>query len=479
MYRAAIPLLLTAIVAASGAVRSSDDPAPHLIADIDAGRDRYWQAAQSIWRLAELGFQEHKSSALLQDLLKSEGFTLEAGVAGMPTAFVASWGTGAPVVAILGEFDALPGLSQAAEPERKALADGGAGHGCGHHLFGVASAASAIALKRWLAAGSRQGTIRFYGTPAEEGGSGKVYMVRAGLFRDVDAAIAWHPGDRNSASPATTLANMSAKFRFTGTPSHAAGAPEKGRSALDGVEAMNHMVNLLREHVPQETRLHYVITKGGDAPNVVPGHAEVYHYVRHPEARVVREIFERVVNAARGAALGTDTTMAYEITGGVYNILPNETLSEVQDRHLRRVGGVQYDAAEQAFAAALREKLPPGGLPLGSQETVQKYATGTTGLGSTDVGDVSWTVPTVQVTTATWVPGTPAHSWQAVACGGTTIGLKGMLVAAKAMALMGADLFASPGLVQKARAELDGRRAGTTYQPLLGDRPPALDYRDR
>jgi aminobenzoyl-glutamate utilization protein B len=477
VHRVALAVTFGLVMSVGG--RAADDPGAALMKDIDARAARYRETALQIWGFAEVGFREEKSSALLQGLLKEAGFDIRTGVAGMPTAFIASAGSGKPVIAILGEFDALPGLSQAALPKRQVIADGAPGHGCGHHLFGTASAAAAIAVKNWMAASGAKGTLRFYGTPAEEGGSGKVYMVREGLFADVDAVVAWHPGDRNSASPASSLANISAKFRFTGVPSHAASAPDKGRSALDAVESMNYMVNMMREHLPQETRIHYVITKGGDAPNVVPGSAEVYYYARHPDVTELKPIFERIVNAAKGAALGTDTKMDYEVVHGVYSVLPNETLAAVQDRHLRRVGGVTWDATEQAFAEALRPLLPAGGLPLGSEREVQPYVTGGRGGASTDVGDVSWVVPTVQMTAATWVPGTPAHSWQAVACGGTSIGVKGMMVAARTMALTSAELLRDPALLQKAKAEHDKARAGFTYAPLLGNRKPALDYRDR
>src|SRR5690606_1582141 len=243
----------------------------------------------------------------------------------------ASYGRGEPVIGILAEFDALPGLSQDTVPERKPLAQLGPGHACGHHLFGTASVAAAIAVKDWLARTGRPGTVRVYGTPAEEGGGGKVYMVRAGLFADVDAVLHWHPGAANDASPSTNRANMSGKFRFHGVSAHASAAPERGRSALDGVEAMNHMVNLLREHVPQESRIHYVITAGGQAPNVVPDFAEVYYYARHPDPAVVAQIWERLVKAAEGAALGTGTRVEYEVLNGVYSLLPNEALARVMD----------------------------------------------------------------------------------------------------------------------------------------------------
>jgi aminobenzoyl-glutamate utilization protein B len=398
-------------------------------------------------------------------------------VAEIPTAFTAEWGNGKPVIAIIGEFDALPGLSQAAEPERRALQLEGAGHGCGHHLFGTASTAAAIAVKEWLTATRHGGTLRFYGTPAEEGGAGKVYMLRAGLFDDVDAVVTMHPGDRNAASASTNLANITGKFRFRGLSAHASAAPDRGRSALDGVEAMNAMVNLMREHVPSDARIHYVITNGGKAPNVVPDFAEVYYYARHNDMRVLDAIWERITNAARGAALGTGTTMELELTGAVWNVLPNSYLVGIMQKNLQSVGGFEYTPAERQFAEILRKSLEGDLPPIDSANQVFTPEPGIGGA-STDLGDVSWRIPTVQLTAATWVPGTPAHSWQAVAAGGTSIGVKGMLVAAKSMALTAVDLFSDPSHLQQARAEFDKRRGPTfKYSTRLADRKPALDYR--
>ncbi len=450
-----------------------------LVASIDERASHYAQVARQIWDLAEVGYQEVKSSALLQAELKAAGFTVEAGVAGMPTAFLASFGQGQPVIAMLAEFDALPGITQDAVPERKPLPHKDAGHACGHHLFGTGSTAAAIAVKDWLVRTGTPGTIRLYGTPAEEGGAGKVYMVREGLFRDVDAVLHWHAADRNDASPGSSLANKSAKFRFHGVSAHAAAAPERGRSALDGVEAMNYMVNLLREHVPEDTRIHYVITSGGAAPNVVPDFAEVFYYVRHPDPRQVAEIFDRVVKAAEGAALGTGTTVDYEIIHGIYAILPNEALARAMDERLRQVGGVTYSAEERAFAEVLRRALPPDAPPIEAAATIEPFAIKEAG-GSTDVADVSWVVPTTGLRAATWVPGTASHSWQAIAAGGTSIGTKGMLVAAKTLALTAADLFTNPSLLAKAQAEYRERVGPNfVYTPLVGNRPPPLDYRKR
>lgn len=462
--------------AAAGGQASATTPEA-MLALLDKNQEVYAGVAHEIWSLAEVGYQETRSSALLQKLLADTGFTVRAGVADIPTAFVASYGSGRPVIAIIGEFDALPGLSQDAVPYVKPIVNGGAGHGCGHHLLGVGSAAAAIAVKDYLASTGRAGTVRYYGTPAEEGGGGKVYMTRAGLFDDVDAAITWHPGDRNEVGAGSTLANMCAKFRFAGKSSHAASAPERGRSALDGVEAMNAMVNMMREHVPQETRIHYVITHGGEAPNVVPGFAEVFYYARHPEMKVLSGIWQRIVRAAEGAALGTDTSMDFEVINGLYNVLPNGRLAEIQHKNLLRAGGVKYGAEERRFAEQLRESLPDAALALGSEADVQPLRE-TRGGASTDLGDVSWNVPTVSLTTATWVPGTPAHSWQATASGGMSIGAKGMMVAAKTMALTAVDLLRDPSIIEEARAEFEKRRgAGFVYEPQVGDRKPPLDYR--
>lgn len=434
--------------------------------------------ADAIWDFAEVGYQETRSSEVLQEYLRANGFTVETGVADIPTAFVATAGHGKPEIAILAEFDALPGLSQAATPERSPLVEGGAGHACGHHMFGAASTGAGVALARWLQNNKRRGTIKVIGTPAEEGGSGKVYLTRAGVFATTDTVLHWHPGDSNNAAAASSNANKSGRFRFYGRAAHAASAPDKGRSALDGVESMNFMVNMMREHVPTDSRLHYVITHGGDAPNIVPEFAEVYYYVRHPQAARVVQLFERVVAAAEGAALGTETRMDYEVMHGNYPVLPNETLGRMVHKKMQQLGGFEYTPAEQQFAVTLRETLISPNMPIGSQSNVQPFAIGHT-MGSTDVGDVSWLVPTAGFSTATWVPGTPAHSWQAVAAGGMSIGHKGTVLAAEVLAAAGQELFSDPSLITKSREELLLRRGKDfVYSALLGDREPPLDYRN-
>ncbi len=436
------------------------------------------EIARSIWEYAEVGYQETKSSALLQQELKGAGFAVDVGVAGIPTAFVATSGSGKPVIGILAEFDALPGINQDSVADRSPVEGKKAGHACGHNLFGTASVSAGIALADWLKKSGTKGTIRVYGTPAEEGGSGKVYMVRAGLFNDVDAVMHWHASDVNFAGIDRALANKSAKFRFHGLSAHASGAPEKGRSALDGVEGMDMMANMMREHIPSDARMHYVITSGGSAPNVVPDFAEVYYYVRHIDAATVESIFDRLAKAGEGAALGTGTTMDYEVIGGTHNLLANETLAKVMNAKLNEVGGFKYTPEEQAFAEKIYATLMSPSVKLGSQETVQPWDFERSGLGSTDVGDVSWTVPTVGLRTATWVPGTSAHSWQATAADGMSIGYKGMNVASQTLALTGRELFTRPDILAKAKAEFETSRGPDfKYKALLGDREPALDYR--
>lgn len=432
--------------------------------------------AMEIWDLAELGYLETRSAGILAGKLEDAGFTVERGVAGIPTAFLATFGSGEPVIGILGEYDALPGINQDRVPFRQPVEGKEGAHACGHNLFGTASAAAAMAAAHWLQENGREGTIRFYGTPAEEGGSGKVYMVRAGLFDDVDVVLTWHASDRNDASPGNNLSVKSAKFRFSGVSAHAAAAPHRGRSALDGVEAMNDMTNMLREHVPQESRIHYVITAGGTAPNVIPDFAEVYYYVRHPDPEMTREIFDRVVLAARGAAMGTETTVEYEVMGGSYARLPVESLQRVIYENLKEVGGVEYDAEEQRAAELLKETLS-GDPPLGSERQIQPFQW-YQGYASSDNGDVSWTAPMGSLITATWVPGTAAHTWQAVAADGMSMGVKGMMVAAKAMAFTALDLYSDSSLVEEILGEFEELRGDDfQYSPLLGDRDPPLDYR--
>jgi len=459
-------------------INSNDALKTEAINELQSKYADYKKIALQIWDYAEVGYKETKSSALHQKTLQDAGFTVQAGVADIPTAFVATYGSGKPVIGILAEFDALPGLSQTNAPEKQ-TAGKNAGHGCGHHLFGTASVAAGIEIKKLMESRKLSGTIKVYGCPAEEGGSGKVYMVRAGLFNDVDVVIHWHPGDANGVTITSALANKSAKFRFYGIAAHAAASPERGRSALDAVESMDYMVNMMREHVPQETRIHYIITNGGKAPNVVPDFAESYYYVRHPKKDDVVAIFDRVVKAAEGAALGTETRMEYEIIGGTHDLLINHILADVMQKNLEKVGGVIYTPEEIEYAHKIQSTFTFKYPEISTAATIKPEKDDKdAGGGSTDVGDVSYTVPTVGMNAATWVPGTPAHSWQAVACGGTDIGIKGMMVAAKTMSVTAIDLFTTPALIDKAKEEFKQAKGDYQYKALLGDRKPALNYRD-
>jgi len=479
-------LLLAAAVAAPKATPAptpafKDADRTKLIAALDAKAAHYGELSRKIWEFSEVGYKETKSAAAHIAELKAAGFEVQEGVAGMPTAFVASWGSGKPIIGIMAEYDALPGLSQFDTPEKKARVEGDPGHGCGHNLLGTASVAAAIAAKDELSARKLPGTIRLYGTPAEEGGGGKIYGARAGLVKDVDVMLSWHPGDRNQAGVGTTLANISAKFRYRGLAAHAAGAPDKGRSALDAVMLTGMGIEFLREHVPSETRIHYVITKGGDAPNVVPAFSELYVYARHSHMPTLDNVWERILKIAQAGALATETKMEMELINSVYNTLPNDALAALTDKNLRRVGGVMYDAEEKAFAAALAKSFSPSeeALPLGSEAQIQAPRA-EVGSGSTDAGDISWQVPMSQLSAATFVPGTPGHSWQSAACAGITIGRKGMMVAAKTLALTAMDLFTDPAQVKAARESFDKRRAGFEYKSRVpADQKPPLNYRDK
>jgi aminobenzoyl-glutamate utilization protein B len=472
-------VIVTCVVLLGTHAAGQDAPHAKIIGLVEGRAIHFGNLARQIWENPEPGYKETKSAALLAGELRQEGFRVRENVAGIPTAFIAEWGTGKPVIGIMGEYDALPGLSQEVAAEKKARVAGGYGHACGHNLLGAASALAAIATKTMLDAERLPGTIRFYGTPAEEGGGGKTFMAREGVFNDADIVLHWHPGDRNIATTGSTLAITSAKFTFQGRAAHAASAPEKGRSALDAAVLMAHALDMLREHLPEESRLHYVFTRGGDAPNIVPAEAQVYLYARHPRMRVLEDLWPRVIKCAEAGALATETTMTMELVHSDYDVLPNDVLSKLLDSRLREVGGVKYTPEEQSFAEAIRKTLPlEGALPLGSQEGVrppdERFA-----IGSTDAGDVSWIVPTGWFFAATQVPGVPNHTWQAAACTGGTIGRKGMVVAAKTLALAAFDLLTTPSLVADARANFEKRRGGEPYRSRLpeGMKPP-LDYRD-
>jgi aminobenzoyl-glutamate utilization protein B len=444
-----------------------------------------------IWEYAEVGLQETKSADDQAAYLREQGFSVSAAVAGMPSAFVATWGAGKPVIGFLGEYDALPGISQKAQPTKEQLRQGAPGHGCGHNLLGVAALGAAVALKQEMEAGGIAGTVRYYGCPAEETLVGKVFMVKNGLLADVDAAITWHPTSVNAVWNNSSNAMNSVKFTFHGRTAHAAGDPHNGRSALDAVELMNIGANYLREHVIEKARIHYVITDGGGEPNVVPAHAQVWYYMRAPERRQVDEIYARLMDIARGAALMTATTFDVRFLAGCYNYLPNLVINRLLQSHMETLGAPQWSEAELEFARKMAESFAPGqkeaALKAGKapKELYSQAINDTVvpwreddepGAGSTDVGDVSWVTPTGQFGTACGVLGQPGHSWQVTACSGMSIGHKGMVYATKVMALAGLDLMTDPAALAAARAEFAAATKDAPYQtPLPDGVEPPLD----
>ncbi|MBL7064759.1 MAG: amidohydrolase [Anaerolineae bacterium] len=445
---------------------------------LDANRDRLARLAKDIWDHPEVGLQEFYASKLIADVLEKAGFSVNGGVAQMPTAFVASWGEGKPVIGILGEYDALPGLSQKVSATKEPIEEGAPGHGCGHNLFGVASLGAALAVKEAMEESTIKGTIRYYGCPAEETMIGKIFMARAGVFDDLDAAIGWHPFYANTVWSCSSLAMNSFKVNFHGVAAHASAAPEAGRSALDGVQLMDVGVNYLREHIVEKARIHCVITKGGEAPNVVPPFAQVWYYVRAPLREQVEGIYSRMLDIAKGAALMTGTTFEVDFLTGGYDMLPNDRLGELLLEKLKQVGPPQFTDEEKDFAKQLQATLPPDavenilrsygltreevGDPL-CDRIVDPFDKGEVLPASTDVSDVSYITPTAQVTTCCQALGTPVHSWQNVAFAGSSIGFKGMMLAAKAMALAALDLETKPDILKAARDEFEKKTEGKKY----------------
>ena len=437
---------------------------------------------KKIHGFAEVGYKEYQSSEALAAHLEAQGFTLERGVAGIPTAFVATFGSGKPVIGLMAEYDALPGMSQDTVGYKCPRTEGAPGHGCGHNILGTAAVAGAEAIARYLADG-HPGTVKLFGCPAEEGGAGKDYMIMGGCFEGTDLVLDWHPATGNFVDLSPGLANVSARFTFLGKPAHAAANPWDGRSALDAVEAFDHMVNLMREHIPPECRIHYVITHGGDAPNVVPQRAEVFYYFRSPDAEVLRGIIDRAVKAAEGAALGTGTKMEYELIHGNYERLINHHLAGILHRNLMRVGGLKLDGREISL---LKEIMKSSGTPPEQFEsTIEKMTTvvpellpATPGGASSDAGSVSQVVPLAKLDVATGLQG--LHTWQMAAVAGSTIGTKSLINVAKTMYLTAVQLYNSPEDVEAVRQEYEAARGKDyKFEPLMGWRKPPFDYRDR
>ncbi len=440
-----------------------------VVQEVDAQRATLIDLSDQIWRFAETALKETKSSKVLADYAEREGFRVTRGVAGLPTAFVAEFGQGSPVIGIMGEYDALPGISQKAQPTREALVDGAPGHGCGHNMFGTASLGAAIAIKRLVADGSLKGTIKFFGTPAEEDVGGKIYMAREGVFKGVDIMLAWHPETRTRADVASSQAIVDLAVEFKGKSAHAAADPWNGRSALDGAEAFTHGINMLREHVRPTVRMHYVMN-GGDVPNVVPEHARVWLWVRDQSRDGVEAVIARVRQIAAGAAqiAGVESTVA--VQGGDYELLINQSGARLLDQNLRWLGPIAYTDAEQTFARALQRSagVPEKGVDASVQPLEGQLPEG----GSTDVGDVSWLVPTLHVSVTTAPLGVPWHAWTVVAAGGMSIGHKGMLHAAKTLSTTMVDLMNDSAAREAVRAEFAKQTDGFTYKAYIPEGPP-------
>ena len=437
------------------------------VADVERRAGELKAVNRAIWQFAEVGLQETKSSALLVEKLKAAGFKVKTGVSGMPTAFVASYGSGKPVIGILAEYDALPGMSQKVAPRREAAHAGAAGHACGHSGLGTGALGAALAVRAAIERHKIKGTIRLYGTPAEETVIGKVYMTLDGQFDDLDVCLHWHPGTTNEAWAGSSKALVSAKFTFDGTAAHASVSPESGRSALDAVELMNVGANFMREHIKEDARLHYVITNGGGAPNVVPPKATVWYFCRADTHRDVEANFRWLQDIARGAALMTHTKLSIKIDTDCHEIVTNAPLSELITDNLNKIGPPKFSAAEKLFARRLQAPLAAQfgtQFPLALDESVRRLALARhPSKGSTDVGDISWRVPTCGLRTTCLVYKSPGHSWQNVASIGSSIGEKGILYAAKTLAVTTLDLLESPRRVAAARADWQARMKDRKY----------------
>jgi aminobenzoyl-glutamate utilization protein B len=450
--------------------------------------------ADEIWSHPEVAFHERFASDLQAGYLSKAGFRVRRGLAGMPTAFVAEWGTGNPVIGLLGEYDALAGLSQKRQPTPEPEVEGGPGHGCGHNLLGTGCVAAAAALRRWLEASRARGTVRYFGCPAEERVSGKVFMAREGAFSGLDAALNWHPWGRNMPGKGRAVGVRDLTFRFQGRAAHAGGSPHLGRSALDAVELMNVGVNYLREHVTEKVRIHYVVTRGGELPNVVPARAESWYFVRALEPEELEEVSARVRRIAEGAALMTETALEVTLNGACSSLLNNHCLADLHFKAMEELGPIGFSADELAFAREVNARFPPEsarpfeGLRIPPDMRERAAAAARQPLvaenfpawdedqvqtGSTDVGDVSWITPLSMLTTTCWPTGAPGHSWANAAAAGTSIGHKGMLHAAKIMTLVGIDLYADPANLERVRGEFTERTAGRPYRcPMPGSLVP-------
>jgi aminobenzoyl-glutamate utilization protein B len=442
------------------------------VASIDRHSAEIIHLSDQVWAFAETALREHRSAELLANYAQAQGFRVERGISGMPTAFLASYGEGKPIIGIMGEYDALPGLSQQATATKAPLVQGAPGHGCGHNMFGAGSLGAALAIKEQIEAGKLKGTIRYYGTPAEEAVGGKTYMARDGVFDDVDVMLAWHPGDRTMADTVSSQAMVDVIVEFKGRSAHAAYDPWNGRSALDGVEVFLHGVNLMREHIKPSSRLHYSIVAGGDVPNVVPENAKVWLWARDWQRTEVEDLLARVRKLAEGAAIMTETSSSLSVQAGSWELLTNLAGARLLNDNLQWLGIPKYSAEEDQFARAIQRAT--GTEVMGMSASIESLEGQEPEGGSTDVGDVSWVAPTLHLTVATTPRGTPSHAWPVVATGGMSIGHKGMLFAAKTLAATMVDLYERPASLKDVRAEFEKKRGDVRFKAYLPDGPPPL-----
>lgn len=441
---------------------------------IESRSARMIELSDEIWRYAETALRETRSSKALADWAEAEGFRVTRGVAGMPTAFVAEYGSGKPVIGIMGEYDALPGVSQKAQSSKEPYEVGAAGHACGHNMFGVASLGAAIAVKELMASGRLAGTIRFFGTPAEEAVGGKIYMVRDGVMDGVDVMLAWHPSDETQSDTKSSQALVDIEVIFRGKASHAAFDPWNGRSAADGAEIFTHAVNLMREHIRPSSRMHYVVVDAGDVPNVVPEHARVWMWMRDTKRDVIDEMLGRVRKIAAGAALAADVESTVNVLGGDWEMLVNMPGQRIAHANMEWLGPIAFTPEEHAFAKAIQRENGVDEKGLNAGVKAFEDNPGPPEGGSTDVGDVSWKIPTIHISVTTSPAGAPWHGWSVVASGGMSIGHKGMLFASKALAATMIDLFEDPANVKKIRADFEEKTKGIEYVPYIPDGPPQL-----
>lgn len=448
------------------------------IQSVDKHQTELIALSDKIWGFAETALYEYKSSQVLADYATAQGFRVTTGVAGLPTAFIAEYGSGKPVIGIMGEYDALPGISQKAQPTREALLQGGGGHGCGHNLFGAGSIGAAVAIKELIEAGKLKGTVRFYGTPAEEAVGGKIYMARAGLFNDVDVCFDWHPDTEIAASTQSSQAIIDFIVEFKGKASHAAADPWNGRSAVDGLEAFTDGVNMLREHVRPSVRMHYAIKAGGDVPNVVPEYAKVWMWVRDSKRSGVDEVFARVKDIAQGAGMIAGVEAKVTVQSGDYELLVNRKGAEALQKNLEVLGPIVYTPEEIAFAKKIQEVQ--GGEQTGLDGGIHplKPTAETPPGGSTDVGDISWIVPEITLVATTAPANTAWHGWSVVACGGMSIGHKGLVLAAKALSMTMIDVFENEQLRKEVRAEFEQRKGNHVYKAYIPDGPPPIPAKE-